>query len=138
MNFKILGTSDITTCDHCGRRGLKLTRVMVPRDADGNADGEVFYAGTSCAASLAGVTSRKITELAEVADFQHAQRVEWAQEKIDTYAAAVEARQAGGRLAPFWELYRSRNTHDLIAPLDAFNDVLGWLTEARSILDRKF
>lgn len=60
--FKILGTTDdVTECDLCGRVELKGTVVLLPVDADGGADGEAMYFGTSCAARAAGWTVREVT-----------------------------------------------------------------------------
>jgi hypothetical protein len=43
---RILGiTDEITTCDHCGREGLKRTVALCM------ADGEIVHYGTTCAAN---------------------------------------------------------------------------------------
>lgn len=56
-------TDEITTCDVCGRAELKGTvRLVIDDD-----EGEIF-AGVSCAARLAGTTSRVITSQVKAAD----------------------------------------------------------------------
>ena len=58
--YRIKGTTDeVTTCDLCGRQELKGTVVLIALDADGNADGDPSYLGTSCAAKAAGWTVRE-------------------------------------------------------------------------------
>lgn len=59
--FKILGTStDVTECEVCGKVELKGTVALVALDADGNEDGEAFYAGTTCAARKVGAKSAEV------------------------------------------------------------------------------
>lgn len=60
-------TDDHTTCDHCGRSGLKKTVMLFILDADGNAE-ELTYYGTSCAATALGTTNAKVTRAATEAD----------------------------------------------------------------------
>lgn len=135
--YAVKGTSnDVTVCDHCNRRNLRSTVALVPLDADANEDGEVFYAGTGCAASLLRTTPRKIRNSAQAADNEHAERVALANERIEIYGEAVDARLAGGRLTPFRDLYFERNPHlrGKIPPIDAFNEVRAWVEEARSLL----
>jgi hypothetical protein len=59
--YRVIGTTDESTeCDLCGRVELKCTVMLVPLDADGNADGEVTYFGRSCASKAAGWTVREL------------------------------------------------------------------------------
>jgi hypothetical protein len=59
--YRVIGTTDeSTTCDLCGRVELKATVMLVPLDADGNADGDVVYFGRSCATKAAGWTVREL------------------------------------------------------------------------------
>lgn len=60
-------TEDITTCEHCGRAGLKGTVLMVLVDADGM-DGTETYMGTTCAARMTGRLVKDITTEARRAD----------------------------------------------------------------------
>lgn len=67
--WKVLGKNDeVTTCECCGKAGLKLTVVMT------NGEGEVRY-GRDCAArALAGrfgrpMTALKVERLAEQAEY---------------------------------------------------------------------
>jgi hypothetical protein len=59
--YRVAGTTDeATECELCGKVELKVTVMLVPLDADGNADGDVSYFGTSCAAKAAGWTVRDV------------------------------------------------------------------------------
>lgn len=59
--YRVIGTTDESTeCDLCHRVELKATVMLLPLDADGNADGEVAYFGRSCAAKAAGWTVREL------------------------------------------------------------------------------
>ncbi|MEV4037671.1 hypothetical protein [Streptomyces umbrinus] len=59
--YKVFGTtSDVTTCDLCGKPELKGTVVLMPLDVDGNEDGDACYFGTSCAAKAAGWTLKEV------------------------------------------------------------------------------
>jgi hypothetical protein len=67
-NYKVLGITDTnTTCDCCGRRGLKRTVALDRLDADENTTGDVVYFGTDCAAKAitptTNLTHRKNAEL---------------------------------------------------------------------------
>lgn len=59
--YRVTGTTDeVTACELCGKVELKGTVMLVPLDADGNADGDVSYFGTSCAAKAAGWTVKDV------------------------------------------------------------------------------
>lgn len=59
--YRVTGTTDdVTTCDLCGKPELKGTVMLLPLDAEGNADGEVEFFGTSCAAKAAGWTVKDV------------------------------------------------------------------------------
>jgi len=67
--YRVTGTTDeITTCDVCGREELRGTVRLVI----GDEEGEIF-AGTSCAAKLAGTTVKDIkagvVEAAKAAEY---------------------------------------------------------------------
>lgn len=67
--FRALGTSDEGhTCDVCGREELRRVVKIVALDADGNPDGEVFHAGTTCAARITGWTLYRVRKEAARAD----------------------------------------------------------------------
>ena len=71
---KALGTTDeVTTCDCCGKSGLKLT-VAVQLDC-----GEVVHYGTTCAARNTGKTQKQITSEIKVESTRRvaAARAEW-------------------------------------------------------------
>jgi hypothetical protein len=59
--FRMIGTTDESTeCDLCGKVELKVTVMLLPLDADGNADGEITYFGRSCATKATGWTMREL------------------------------------------------------------------------------
>lgn len=59
--YRVTGTTDeVTECDLCGKVELKGTVMLLPLDGDGDADGEINYFGTSCAAKAAGWTVREV------------------------------------------------------------------------------
>lgn len=58
--YRVRGTTDdVTACGWCGREDLKSTVIMEVLDADGST-GDVIYAGSDCAATLAGRTQKAI------------------------------------------------------------------------------
>jgi len=69
--FRILGTSDeVTSCDCCGKVGLKSTVALVELDADGS-ESEPLYFGCTCAARA---MRREVKEVRrEVADADRAE-----------------------------------------------------------------
>lgn len=59
--FQVLGTTtDITTCELCGRDELRGTTVLAILDNDGNDTGERVHYGTTCGAKAAGWTVTEI------------------------------------------------------------------------------
>lgn len=67
--FKVLGTTDdVTECEHCGRVELKGTIVLLPLDADGNADADPVYYGAVCGARAAGTKTADLRKAASAAD----------------------------------------------------------------------
>lgn len=59
--YRVIGTTDESTvCELCGKVELKATVMLLPLDDDGNADGDVAYFGTSCAAKAAGWTVKDV------------------------------------------------------------------------------
>lgn len=84
-SYCIKGTvTDITTCDCCGRKGLRRTVALMPLDVDGNEVGEVSYYGTGCAAALLGWTNGRVTTSAKNADMKA---------EVDRYYAIERARR---------------------------------------------
>jgi hypothetical protein len=84
--YSIVGTTDErTTCECCGRTGLKGTVVLRPADGGG----EVFF-GSGCAAKASGWAKKDVDSAAKQAV---------AQAKADRKAAKVAA------TAPLWEQY---------------------------------
>lgn len=60
-------TDDITTCDLCGREELQGTVILEHVDAHGTVLGET-YAGSTCAATVAGRSAAVIRREARDAD----------------------------------------------------------------------
>lgn len=76
-------TDDVTTCQQCGRPELKGTVILAILDADGNTE-DVTYAGTTCAAKMAGgrTTGAKIRQQADAADYRRQQAVAYARQQL--------------------------------------------------------
>lgn len=67
--FQVLGTTtDITTCELCGRDELRGTIVLAILDTDGNDTGERAHYGTTCGAKAAGWTITEINDRIKAAD----------------------------------------------------------------------
>ena len=67
--FKIMGTTgDVTSCEHCNRRGLRKTVALQPLDPGGVADGEVNNYRTGCAATALRTSSYAVRRAARAAD----------------------------------------------------------------------
>lgn len=78
--YRIKGTTDdITTCDCCGRTGLKKTVILAVLDADGNQEDQTYY-GTACAAKATRQTTTAIRNAASTADTNNAEARRWAAE----------------------------------------------------------
>lgn len=70
--FRYVGiVDDVTTCERCGKPELKATTVVQPLDADGNADGDVLYYGSTCAARALGVKGGARVVLASARGAHH-------------------------------------------------------------------
>ncbi len=72
--YRLMGiTDDSDTCEVCGKIELRRVMAIAPIDADGNADGETFYAGSTCGARLISrslgrrITSKRLTDAAAAA-----------------------------------------------------------------------
>lgn len=104
-SYRIKGTTgDITTCDHCGREGLRKTVILATLDADG-AEQEILHFGVDCAARAARRTQPAIRNAATAADSERAEAVALAEHTIATYGP-VE-----GDLRATAELFFTRNPH---------------------------
>lgn len=69
--YRLLGVDDeVTTCEHCGKRGLRRTVVLSRLDADGNEVSVVRF-GCDCAAramrGLVSVTPREVRSIESLA-----------------------------------------------------------------------
>ncbi|WP_413808155.1 hypothetical protein [Streptomyces sp. OE57] len=103
--FKIMGTTaDVTSCDCCNRRGLRKTVALQPLDRDGNADGEVTYYGTGCAATALAISSYAVRRAARAADLQATierraelrDRAAWALPRLQDFRANLVRRMEAG------------------------------------------
>ncbi|CAL9611035.1 hypothetical protein SUDANB1_05626 [Streptomyces sp. enrichment culture] len=103
--FRILGTTgDVTNCEHCHRRGLRKTVILLPLDEDGAADGDPIHYGTGCAATALRTTSYKIRTAARAADIQatiarrteQRDRAAWALPRLEDFRANLARRMAAG------------------------------------------
>lgn len=89
-------TTDVLTCEQCGRDDLKKTVVLDALDAEGNPTGDITYMGTDCAARAAGWTQSEVTRRARKADerakveARNARLAETAQSAKQDEAAKIE------------------------------------------------
>lgn len=83
--YKVLGTSDLDTCQCCGREDLRMTIAIDTTDVDGNAEGNVAYFGTYCAALYTGLPVKRITEAAAIENRERAIAEEVARRHLDRY-----------------------------------------------------
>lgn len=64
LKYRFIGTTDsVTTCDCCGRTGLKVTVCIHNEET-----GDELYFGTSCAAKALRIPSKEVTAGAKAAD----------------------------------------------------------------------
>lgn len=128
-------TDDITTCDCCGRAGLKRT-VVLRSD-----DGAIRYHGTSCAAralfgwSDAG-TNRRVRQQAIAAQAAEQQRQADASRRATDARSALACLDAGGSLhdSAVLALHQVwRQLHNPIEPGPEFIPWRQWL-EARAAM----
>jgi len=110
-------TDDITTCEKCGKEGLKSTVIIEFLDADGNGDGE-SYLGSDCAARmLAGAGERRgiaarITREAQAAGLRRTQALAVSQAFMAYYApfaARQDDPQRPGDRGAYLREYRAKN-----------------------------
>lgn len=69
-------TTDVTTCECCGRTDLTRTVIIVAIDADGTPHGEPTHYGTTCAARALGTTTADVRASAAAADRRKRETVE--------------------------------------------------------------
>ena len=126
--FAIRGTTDdVTTCECCGRSGLRKTVMLHPLDADGNPDGLVYY-GTSCAGKAMGIPGKRVADQADAADRDWTAHAERAREWLAVYGPVEHADPR--TLA---DAFFSRNPH-MRTRCSARVEVDGLLASAREIL----
>lgn len=66
-------TTDVNTCEFCGRTHLRKAVILAALDAEGNATGEIAHAGTTCAARRLNVTAYRVTKSAGLAERKRAE-----------------------------------------------------------------
>jgi hypothetical protein len=102
--YRVKGTWDeITTCELCGKQGLKSTVIVEIVGGEDESDGEI-YVGSDCAAKLR--TGSRNTKLAarimreaKAADVRRAGAVEFSRGMMDFFGAAT--REGRGPAANF-------------------------------------
>lgn len=97
-------TDDVTTCECCGRTGLKVVIRLVHLDIDGTPDGDAVHYGTACAARALGTTSKAVRKAADAADGVKRREVARAREVLAQYPAlddATATRYAANNASPF-------------------------------------
>ncbi len=89
--FRVQGiTDDVTTCECCGRAGLKRTVRLVELDADGN-DMDAVHYGTDCAARATRTTSTRIRNAAAAGNSLADTAAKWARRALATFTAITAA-----------------------------------------------
>lgn len=67
--YRVRGTtSDVTTCELCGREDLRGTVALAVLDAEGNDTGETVHYGSDCGARAAGWTQADMRRRTATAD----------------------------------------------------------------------
>lgn len=128
MNVRYYGiTDDVTTCEHCGRTGLKHTVMLEILDADGNGDGIMHY-GSDCAAKMLGTASAAIRRNARAAESRREAAVQWARHTIKLWEPVENDKRELIRL--FWE----RNPNLRCKGVRASESVAKLLAEAREVI----
>lgn len=119
---KFLGTSDeVSTCDCCGRQGLKSTVALLLAGSD-----EPVYYGATCAAHALRRTVKEIRSSAKAAD-----RAAWA---IRAAADQIRARAEDARWQAFLDAGDPAHARSYMGGPDRFRQIeaLGGHTAARA------
>lgn len=80
-------TSDITTCDCCGKSDLKSTVIIVGLDAGGAETGDLRHYGSTCAAKALGLTHKAVKGASQSFKAQRDAAADWAMESSEAYGA---------------------------------------------------
>ena len=124
--YRVKGTTDdVTTCQQCGRGGLRKTVALALLDVDGNED-EVTYFGVDCAARATGQRQTAIRNAAAAADRHMDQAQRWAREMSEFYD--VEPTLAAQRYHAANRRYIEEGGHDPAA------EVARLVVEIRAVL----
>ena len=89
--YRVMGTTDaVTTCNQCGREGLRSTVVLDAVDREGNNTGDLLYVGSECATRFPGPTGKRRTAVqvrnaARAADTERENLRKDAQSRLDHY-----------------------------------------------------
>lgn len=78
-------TSDVTTCDCCGKSDLKSTVIIVGLDEGGAETGDLRHYGSTCAAKALGLTHKAIKSTAQSFSAQRDAAGNWAMESSAAY-----------------------------------------------------
>lgn len=125
--YRVRGTTDdVTTCQICGKPELKGTVILDILDEDGNTE-EVTYAGTTCAAKLAGRKATAIRNDAAAADYSRQRAIEHARQQLSWWEP-IEGDRAAIR-----ELYFKANP-GARGQVNAPQRVAEILREAREVI----
>lgn len=127
-------TSDITTCDCCGRADLKSTVIIVGLDAGGAETGDLRHYGSTCAAKALGLTHKAVKAKAQSFKAMRDAAGEWAMESSEAYGAwrvihnaiidEVDSMPSAGldRYATIERLHEERGANALYAQARAIGD----------------
>lgn len=122
--FRVQGvTDDITTCECCGREGLKRTVRLIELDADG-ADVDAVYYGTDCAARAAGTTVTRIRNAAAAGEGLLRRAVSWAEAALRVFPELSVSD------------YIAANLYYAGRPAEAAAALAATIAEARQIVER--
>jgi hypothetical protein len=78
-------TSDITTCDCCGKSDLKQTVIIVGLDEGGAETGDLRHYGSTCAAKALGLTHKAVKGASQSFKAQRDAAADWAMESSEAY-----------------------------------------------------
>ena len=136
--FRFIGiTDESTTCDHCGKEDLARTVMLATLDADGNAEGLVYF-GTTCAgralAARWGVkmTRTAIVNAAESAELERRAADRDARQLLGHYGLPLQGEATLAQLMNAADLYAHAHRHAAWA-----NSGTDWAGMVRDMLTRR-
>lgn len=112
--MRAIGTTDaVTTCDCCGKAGLKLTVAME------TSAGEIVHYGSTCARRNSGKTSKQIKLEIDAAKVERlrAARAAWRAHPANVaYQTKLAARDRYNASRPFSERLHGRSAAEFVWP----------------------